>query len=136
MEFKSFLVERSALRFKGFARSGWVGDYMDPVTFLNLYYTPRGDNGTGWWDPKYVAMIDDANRTPDPQLRYNKLAKAEAYMLDAQPIIPLLTQATNWVKKPYVKGMYPNPQTLHAWKFVYIERDPSKWDYGVPDMKN
>jgi oligopeptide transport system substrate-binding protein len=81
-------------------------------------------------------MIDDANRTVDQRLRYEQLAKAEAYLLDAQPIIPLLTQSTNWIKKPYVKGMYPNPQTLHPWKFVYIERDPSKWDYGVPDMKN
>ena len=136
MEFKTFLVTRAKLEYKGFARSGWVGDYLDPVTFLNLFYTPAGDNGTGWWDPKYVAMIDDANRVTDPHERYVELAKAEAYMLDAQPIIPLLTQATNWMKKPYVKGMYPNPETLHAWKFVYIERDPAKWDYGVPDMKN
>jgi hypothetical protein len=30
--------------------------------------------------------------------------------------------------------MYPNPGTLHAWKFVYIEHDPAKWDYGIPDM--
>jgi hypothetical protein len=34
---------------------------------------------------------------------------------------------TSWMKKPYIKGMYPNPGTLPAWKFVYIERDPSKW---------
>ena len=38
------------------------------------------------------------------------------------------------MKKPYVKGMYPNPQTMHAWKWVYIERDSAKWDYGVPNM--
>jgi ABC-type oligopeptide transport system substrate-binding subunit len=62
------------------------------------------------------------------------LAKAEAYMLEQQPFIPLDTAATNWVKKPYVKGLYPNPTTMHAWKFVYIERDPAKWDQGVPDM--
>jgi hypothetical protein len=31
------------------------------------------------------------------------------------------------MKKPYVKGMYANPGTLHAWKFVYIERDPNRW---------
>ena len=79
-------------------------------------------------------MLDEANRERDPQKRYALLAKAEAYMLDAQPVISLLTNATNLMKKPYVKGMYPNPQTLHAWKFVYIERDPAKWDYGVPDM--
>jgi oligopeptide transport system substrate-binding protein len=136
MEFKTFLTSRAALEYKGVARSGWIGDYMDPVTFLNIFYTPKGDNGTGWWDAKFVAMIDDANRTFDPQARYEKLAKAERYMLDAQPIIPLLNGTTRWMKKPYVKGMYPNPQTLHAWKFVYIERDPSKWDYGMPDMTN
>lgn len=134
MEWKTFLDMRSKVEYNGFARSGWVGDYMDPFTFLNLFYTPAGDNGTGWWDPKYVAMLDKANHELDKQKRYELLAKAEAYLIDAQPVIPLYTAATNWVKKPYVKGMYPNPQTLHPWKFVYIERDPAKWDYGVPDM--
>jgi len=43
-------------------------------------------------------------------------------------LLPLYTPATNWLKKPYVKGMYANPVTLHPWKFVYIEHDPSKWD--------
>ncbi len=134
MEWKTFLDMRSKAEYNGFARSGWVGDYMDPFTFLNLFYTPSGDNGTGWWDPKYVQMLDDANSELDQAKRYEKLAKAEAFMLEAQPVIPLYTAATNWVKKPYIKGMYPNPQTLHAWKFVYIERDPAKWDVGVPDM--
>ncbi len=134
VEWKTFLASRAALDYKGFARSGWVGDYMDPFTFLNLFYTLAGDNGTGWWDPKYVQMLDDANRTLDPQARFAKLARAEAYLIDAQPVIPLYTNATNWMKKPYLKGMYPNPQTLHAWKFVYIEHDTAKWDRGVPDM--
>ncbi len=134
MEWKTFLDMRAKVEYKGFARSGWVGDYMDPFTFLNLFYTNAGDNGTGWWDPKYVALLDEANKELDKQKRYEKLAIAEKYLIDEQPVIPLYTAATNWVKKPYVKGMYPNPQTLHPWKFVYIERDPAKWDYGVPNM--
>lgn len=135
MEWKTFLDMRSKVEYNGFARSGWVGDYMDPFTFLNLFYTNAGDNGTGWWDPAYVKMLDEANAELDHQKRFDLLAKAEAYLIDAQPVIPLDTAATNWVKKPFVKGMYPNPQTLHPWKFVYIERDQSKWDYGVPDMQ-
>jgi hypothetical protein len=55
-------------------------------------------------------------------------------MLDAQPVIPIDTAAVNWVKKPYVKGMYPNPGSIFPWKFVYIERDQSKWDYGTPSL--
>jgi hypothetical protein len=30
--------------------------------------------------------------------------------------------------------MYPNPGTLFPWKFVYIERDPNKWDTNVDDI--
>jgi hypothetical protein len=30
--------------------------------------------------------------------------------------------------------MYPNPANLFPWKFVYMERNPAKWDYGVPNM--
>ena len=134
MEFKTFLVAQSKLEYKGIARSGWVADYMDPFNFLWLYYTPTGNNGTGWWDKRYADLLDEANQQVDHQKRYELLARAEAMALEAQPVIPLTTNATRWMKKPYVKGMYPNPQTLHAWKFVYIERDPSKWDYGMPSM--
>jgi len=134
MEWKTFLATRAALDYKGLARSGWIGDYVDPYSYLSLFYTPRGDNGTGWWDPKYVAMLDDANRTLDPAARYEKLAKAETLLLESQAVLPLTVRSTSWMKKPYVKGMYPNPGTMHAWKFVYIERDPAKWDHGVPDM--
>ena len=63
---------------------------MDPFTFLSIFYT-ADENGTGWVDPKYVAMLDEANRTLDHKKRYELLAKAEAYMLDDQPIIPIDT---------------------------------------------
>jgi hypothetical protein len=38
------------------------------------------------------------------------------------------------MKKPYIKGMYPNPASLFPWKWIYIERNQAKWDYGVPSM--
>jgi oligopeptide transport system substrate-binding protein len=135
VEWKSFLNTRSKLEYKGFAGgAGWVGDYMDPYTYLGLFAVEGGDNGTGWFDPKFVAMLNAANREPDQAKRYAMLSKAEAYMLDEAPVIPLTKPATSWMKKPYVKGMYPNPATLHAWKFVYIEHDRAKWDKGMPDM--
>jgi ABC-type oligopeptide transport system substrate-binding subunit len=134
METKTFFDIRPKLEYKGFALGIWGADYMDPFTFLNLFSTPGGDNGSGWWDQKYVDMLDEANRTLDKQKRYELLAKAEKYLLDAQPIIPIESAAVNFVKKPYVKGMYPNAGSMYPWKFVYIERDPAKWDYGTPKL--
>ncbi|HST53807.1 MAG TPA: peptide ABC transporter substrate-binding protein [Pyrinomonadaceae bacterium] len=135
VEWKTFQDLRSKLQYKGIAGgAGWTGDYMDPFTYLGLFTTNGGDNGTGWTDKKYNAMLDEANHEPDQAKRYEMLAKCETYMLDAAPVIPLLKPATSWMKKPYVKGMYPNPGTLHAWKYVYIEHDSAKWDQGMPDM--
>ncbi len=134
MEWKTFLPFRSSVQYQGIARNAWVGDYMDPFTFLNLFYSPQNDGATGWWDPKYDKLLDDANKELDEQKRLEMLAGAEFIVLSQQLVIPLTTQATNWMKKPYVKGMYPNPGTLHAWKFVYLEKDPNKWDTDADNI--
>jgi oligopeptide transport system substrate-binding protein len=137
IEFKTYMDSRSKLQYKGFALFIWGADYMDPTTFLNIFLTREGgDNGTGWWDQKYVDLLEEANHTLDRQRRYGLLARAEKYMLDAQPMIPIETPSVNWVKKPYVKGLYPNPASLYAWKFVYIERDSAKWDQDTPSLSD
>ncbi|MCD9186850.1 MAG: peptide ABC transporter substrate-binding protein [Pyrinomonadaceae bacterium] len=136
MEFKTFLPHRNALQYQGMAISLWSGDYMDPYTFLGLQYGAQNDGGSGFQDATYDKMLDDANAELDPQKRYEKMARAEYYVLDKLPSMPLMITATNWMKKPYVKGLYPNPGTLFAWKFVYIERDPNKWDTDVENIMN
>ena len=39
------------------ARAGWVGDYEDPSTFLNLWVTNGGNNQTGWGNGAYDRLI-------------------------------------------------------------------------------
>ena len=134
MDWKTFLHARAKLEYKGFSRGAWSADYMDPFTFLSLFYTGAVESATGWLDPKYITMLDEANRQLDHQKRYELLAKAEEYMLEQQPIIPLDTPSVNWMKKPYVKGMFPNPASLFPWKYIYIERDQAKWDFGTPSL--
>jgi oligopeptide transport system substrate-binding protein len=134
MEFKTFMDARSKLEYKGFSIGIWGADYMDPFTFLSLFSTAGGVNGSGWFEQKYVDMLDVANRTLDKDKRFQLMAEAEKYLLAAQPMIPIETSSVNFVKKPYVKGMYPNAGSLYPWKFVYIERDPAKWDYGIPSL--
>jgi ABC-type oligopeptide transport system substrate-binding subunit len=134
MEFKTFLPYFKGLQYEGFSQFLWSGDYMDPYTFLGLQYGKENEGGAGFYDPKYDKMLDDANAELDPNKRYQMLARAEEYLMEQLPMIPLTVNATNWMKKPYVKGMYPNPGTLLPWKFVYIERDPAKWDKDVANI--
>jgi oligopeptide transport system substrate-binding protein len=127
METKTFVSVTSKLEYKGFARYGYGADYIDPYSFLSIFAADTGDNGTGWKNERYTKMLDVANRTLDENQRNQMLAEAETLFLSEQPIIPLTTSSTNWLKKPYIKGMYPNALTLHPWKFVYLERDSTKW---------
>jgi ABC-type oligopeptide transport system substrate-binding subunit len=134
LEFKTYLPLLSSVGYDGFGRRGWVGDYMDPFTFLGLFYTQVNEGATGWHDPKYDEILNEANRTVDEQKRFEKLAEAEFYVSQQHIIIPLDVPGTSWMKKPYIKGFYPNPGTMHAWKFVYIERDTNKWDVNADNI--
>ncbi len=133
-EFKTFLKDRHDVQYIGFAQSLWSGDYMDPYTFLGLHYGYPNNGDTGFNDPKYNKMLDEANAELDAQKRFEMLARAEFYLMEQQPSVPLTINATNWMKKPYVKGMYPNPGTLFPWKLIYIETDPAKWDHDVENI--
>jgi oligopeptide transport system substrate-binding protein len=134
MEWKTYQTYRASLEYKGMTFGAYSADYMDPFTFLSLFYIGGGENGTGWKDQKYVSLLDAANQETDQQQRFALLAKAEKYLIDDQPVIPLNTGAVNWMKKPYVKGMYPNPGSMFSWKFVYLERNQSNWDNGTPKL--
>ncbi len=51
MDWKTFLEAKGKLDYKGFARGAWGADYMDPFTFLGIFYS-AADSGTGWFDPE------------------------------------------------------------------------------------
>jgi oligopeptide transport system substrate-binding protein len=36
------------------SRAGWIGDYEDPNTFLDLMRPNRGNNKTGWEDQSMI----------------------------------------------------------------------------------
>jgi len=134
MEFKMFLPYFKGLEYAGFGQLLWSGDYMDAYTFLSLEYGRANEGGSGFYDPKFDKMLDDANYELDREKRLDMLARAEFYLMEQAPVVPLTVNATSWMKKPYVKGMYPNPGTLLPWKFVYFERDPAKWDKDVENI--
>ena len=55
-EWQSYLATTQAGDYD-LARAGWIGDYVDPNTFLDLWVTNGGNNQTGWGDPLYDRCI-------------------------------------------------------------------------------
>jgi len=58
-EWQSYLQSSRSLDYD-VARSGWVGDYEDPNTFLSLFITNGGNNQTGWGNVVYDRLLEAA----------------------------------------------------------------------------
>src|SRR5262249_49006206 len=58
--------------------SNWIGDYLDPTTFLDLLRTGGSNNGTGWSSAEYDQLLESASRTVDPGKRHEILRRAES----------------------------------------------------------
>jgi oligopeptide transport system substrate-binding protein len=121
MEWQAYLAYTESREYNGVARAAWTGDYLDPNSFLDLLASDALTNRSGWVDPRYTAMIDAANREVDGPRRLGLLAGAEAYMLEAMPVIPIYHYAGMALRKPWLRGWYENALDQHPLKYVWID---------------
>ena len=105
------------------SRAGWIGDYEDPNTFLDLMRPNRGNNKTGWENKEYDELVEKANTINNQSERYEMLYKAEEILIDNMPIIPLYTYVRSYQLSSDVKGFNPHILDHHHPKFIYLERD-------------
>ena len=75
-EWNAFLETRKKGEYQ-IARNGWIADYNDPCSFLDMWYTGGGNNDAQSSNPEYDAMIDAAKATSDPAERMSYFHKAE-----------------------------------------------------------
>ena len=125
-EWASYLKATTSLQYD-VARRSWIGDYLDPNTFLSCYLTGDGNNRSGWGDPRYDRMLGDATREPDAAKRFAILRRAEELLLSDGPVIPVYHYSTNELVKPYVRGIYRTPLDVHPLTYVEIDRN---WNRG------
>jgi oligopeptide transport system substrate-binding protein len=102
-------------------RSTWIGDYVDPNSFLNLWATNGPNNETGWSNPAYDHLLAEAAQTNDRAARYRAFQKAEAILLDEAPILPVYFYTHAFLIRPSVKGWFPTILDHHPYKYVYLE---------------
>lgn len=119
-EWKTYLKKLHASDYQ-LARSGWIGDYVDPNTFLELWKSGAGNNDTGYANPAYDALVEAAAREVDPDRRLAKLAEAEALLNRDVPFLPLFFYVNNYLLAPEVKGFHNNLLDEHPLKDVWIE---------------
>ena len=119
-EWKVYLENQNNLNFD-ISRLGWIGDYPDPNTFLDMYVTDGGNNDTGWSNPTYDSLIARAARTADPDERLEVFQEAEAILMREVPIIPIYTYTRNFLISEDVVGWPNNILDRHPYQHVSLE---------------
>jgi oligopeptide transport system substrate-binding protein len=120
-EWASYLSSQRQSNFD-VCRKGWIGDYADPNTFLDMFVTGGEQNNTGWGRPEYDALIAAAAREADPARRLQLLADAERMLMDELPLLPVYFYVSKNLVKPYVRGFYNNIQDFHPLWALSIDR--------------
>jgi len=102
-EWKVYLDNRSSLNYF-VARAGWIGDFLDPSTFLDMFYSKSGNSDTGWKSLAYDKFIEDGRSANDNFLRIKYQHEAEQLLMDEMPIAPIYF---------YTRPILVNPKLTH-----------------------
>jgi oligopeptide transport system substrate-binding protein len=114
-DWKSFLLLRRAGNF-AIARGGWMGDYNDPLTFLELFRSGSENNFVRWQNTGYDSAMERAERALNPKERLRRLAAAEAILLREVPIIPLYFECNRHRIAPKMRGWKANVLDYHLYQ--------------------
>ena len=121
MEWK-VLLKRQAAHDYGIIRSAWIGDYVDPLTFLDLWESRNPNNQSGYARPEYDRLIDRVRHEPDVTQRFGLLRQAEEMFLTDMPGLPLYFYVKFDLVQPWVKGFSPHLQDVHPSRYFRVER--------------
>lgn len=120
-EWKSYIVSRKQGKYD-IVRAGWVADYNDANSFLEVFQSTSGLNYGKYSNPDYDKLIAEAAVTLDLKKRAETLEQAERVLLTDLPVIPIYHYASNHLVKTYVKGWVDNIMDYHLSQYMSVEK--------------
>jgi oligopeptide transport system substrate-binding protein len=118
------------------ARSGWIGDYPDPNTFLDMFVTGGPNNQTNWGNVKYDNNIKMAKVEADPVSRMKLFVEAEAILMEEQAILPIYFYVSKNMVRPRIQGFHANLQDVHPLHLIKIRREGSAANDSISEAGN
>jgi oligopeptide transport system substrate-binding protein len=118
-EWGIYLDDRSQLNYQ-VARAGWIGDYVDANTFLDMWVTGGGNNDTGWSNKQYDALIAKAKATPNAKLRMQYMHDAEDILMKEMPISPIYYYTHPVLVSPKLRNFQLSTLGFVDWKNAYL----------------
>ena len=105
----------------------WIGDFADPLAFLELFRGTSSLNVAKWKNTEYDEILLEASRKNLPEEQYRLMAKAEQILLDDGVVIPVSHPVSgHLIDLNVIGGWKPNALDVHPLKYLYIKESPKK----------
>lgn len=92
------------------SRNGWIADYNDPCSFLDMWYTDGGNNDAQYSNPDYDAKIDAAKATSVQEERMAAFHEAEDILMEQDSVLaPIYFYTQKYMLADDIEGMYYTP---------------------------
>jgi peptide/nickel transport system substrate-binding protein/oligopeptide transport system substrate-binding protein len=96
----------------------WVGDYPDPLTFLEMWESGHSLNESHYNNPAYDKLLERAADAPSED-RYRLLSEAESLLLTTSQVMPIEhLPSVNLIDVRFVDGWYVNALDIHPFKYL------------------
>lgn len=117
---KSRLDKYSSGQFD-FLVNGWNADYPDPISFLEIFTTGNSQNGGGYSNKAYDALINKSKTTDanNEDARWQDLLQATKIFTDEQAIVPLYQGYQANLTRKNVKNYVMSPNGSYDLVTVY-----------------
>lgn len=127
-EWNTFLDTRKAGDYS-FARNGWLSDYNDPISFLDMWISESGNNDCQFgkdahatyaaysyngkdgltWADSYDKLIAEIKASNDPETRFNLMHQAEDMIMSTGAICPIYYYTDQYMCSDSIDGFFASP---------------------------
>jgi len=102
------------------ARNGWLADYNDPMTFLDMYITDGGNNDAQYSNPEFDALIAKGKSAKTEEERFSAMHDAEDVLFGDKAIAPIFFYTQPYMMDDNIDGMFYSP--LGYFFFMYASQ--------------
>lgn len=152
-EWNTFLNTRKNGDFS-IARNGWIADYNDPISFLDMWTSVSGNNDAqlgkgshgelrmfdldltgfgydikvedGTWAQTYDVLIAAIKTCTDADTRYAMMHMAEDMLMATGAIVPLYFNTDMYMLSSSVEGFFSNPLGMKYFHSTTVNGSPDR----------
>jgi oligopeptide transport system substrate-binding protein len=121
-EWKVFVNNRKMGVVTEVFRGGWIADYADPSSFLDLFIGGNSLNTSFYANPVFDQLMKSAELAGGKQ-RMNLLQQGETVLMQDMPVIPLYYYVSRHLVNPRVTGFSDNVRDIHLSRYLGLETE-------------